>query len=338
MTRQQRAGTTRRNAVVVAFVGLLKPAAVAQPVARKPRIGFLGGSPAPPDAATLRYQVEPFRQGLRELGYVEGQNITVEYRWAEGKPERLPGLLAELLALDLDILVAAGPRPQMLAKEAKLAIPIVAVGGDNPELVGMVASLARPGGNITGVASSIGMEMINKRLQTLKEIVPTVRRFAILINPNTNPRAGIDAEIPAFEKALNASVRLYEARAPEEFDGVFAAFARDGVDAVVIAADATFFAQRMKLQELCVKHRLPSAWGGRAYIEPAGLVSFQSDFAAIYKRSASFVDRILKGTKPGEIPFELPTKFELIVNLKTAKALGLTIPQSVLLRADEVIR
>jgi putative tryptophan/tyrosine transport system substrate-binding protein len=330
-----------RRALVVGtmLMPLSAPIAViAQPTDRRARIGFLGGTLAPPEPSTLRYQVDPFREGLRELGYVEGQNIEIDYRWADGKPERLPGLLAELLALHPDLLVAAGPRPQTLAKQANLAIPVVAVGGDNPVLAGLVASLAHPGGNITGVATSIGMEMIAKRLQTLKEIVPAARRFAILINPNTVTRGGIDAALPAFEKALNGGIRLHEARGPDEFEGVFARLAHERADAIVILADATFFAHRAKLQALCVKHRLPSAWGGRAYIEPNGLVSFQSDFAAVYKRSAAIVDKILKGTKPGEIPFELPTKFELIVNLRTAKALGITVPQNVLVSADEVLR
>ena len=308
----------------------------AQPT-RKPRIAFLGGTQSPPDPSTLRYQVGPFREGLRALGYVEGQNIDIDYRWADGQPERLPALLAELLALGPDLLVASGPRPAMLAKEANLVIPVVAVGIDNPVTGGLVASLAQPGGNITGVSSSIGAEMIAKRLQALKEILPAARRFAILLNPTTAQRAGIEAELPGFEKVLNADIQLHEARGPDEFESVFARLAKGRTDGVVILADATFFAQRGRLQELCVKHRLPSAWGGRAYIEAGGLLSFQSDFAAVYKRSAAFVDKILKGTKPGDIPFELPTKFELVVNLKTAKALGLTIPQSVLLRADEVI-
>jgi putative ABC transport system substrate-binding protein len=310
--------------------------AIAQ-AARKPRIAFLGGTQAPPDPSTLRYQVGPFREGLRELGYVEGQSISIDYRWADGQAERLPALLAELLALGPDLLVASGPRPAMLAKQANLAIPVVAVGIDNPVTVGLVASLAHPGGNITRVSSSIGAEMLAKRLQALKEILPAARRFAILLNPTTASRAGIAAELPGFEKVLNADIQLHEARGPDEFESVFARLAKDRTDGVLILADATFFAQRGRLQELCVKYRLPSAWGGRAYIETGGLVSYQSDFAAVYKRSAAFVDKILKGTRPGDIPFELPTKFEFIINLRTAKALGLTIPQSVLLRADEVI-
>ncbi len=327
----------RRHAVAIAALATFAPgAAFAQATVRGARIGFLSGGT--PDAAYMRNLVEPFRAGLRELGYVEGQNLVIEYRWAEGTPERLPGLLAELTALRLDLLVAAGPRPQKVAKDAKLSIPIVAVGGDNPVSDGLVASLARPGGNITGVASSIGSEMIAKRLQALKEIVPSARRFAILMNPVTAARTGIEPQLPAFEKTLNADVRLYEARGPGEFQAAFDALTRDRADAIVVLADATFFAHVATLAELCLKHRLPSAWGGRAYLEAGGLVSFQSDFAAVYRRSAAHVDKILKGTNPGDIPFELPTKFELIVNMKTAKALGLTIPQSVLLRADEVIQ
>jgi putative tryptophan/tyrosine transport system substrate-binding protein len=327
----------RRHVTAVAALAVLSPsAALAQPAARKARIGFLSGGT--PDATYQRFQLDPFREGLRELGYVEGQNISIDYRWADGKPERLPALLAELMALQPDLLVAAGPRPQRVAKDANLPIPIVAVGGDNPVTDGLVASLARPGGNITGVSSSIGSEMIAKRLQALKEIVPSARRFAILMNPVTASRAGIERELPAFERTLAADVRLHEARGPGEFEAAFEALARDRVDGIVVLADATFFAHVATLAELCVKHRLPSAWGGRAYLDAGGLVSFQSDFAAVYRRSAVLVDKILKGTKPGDIAFELPTKFELIVNLKTAKALGITIPQSVLLRADEVIQ
>jgi putative ABC transport system substrate-binding protein len=310
--------------------------AIAQP-ARKPHIAFLGGTQAPPDPSTLRYQVGPFREGLRELGYVEGQSISIDYRWADGQPERLPALLAELLALGPDLLVASGPRPALLAKQANLAIPVVAVGVDNPVTGGLVTSLAHPGGNITGVSSSIGAEMLAKRLQALKEILPAARRFAILLNPTTASRAGIEAELPGFEKVLNADIQLHEAREPDEYESVFVRLAKDRTDGVLVLADATFYANRARLQELCVKYRLPSAWGHRAYIETGGLVSYQSDFSAVYKRSAALVDKILKGTRPADIPFELPTKFEFVVNLKTARALGLTIPQSLLLRADEVI-
>ena len=328
----------RRGIVAAALATLAMPLAViAQPSARKARIGFLSGGLGPTDPGILLYIVDPFRQGLRELGYIEGQNIGVDYRWAEGNVDRLPRLLAELLALQPDVLVAVGPWPARLARDARLAIPVVVVLVDNPVAEGLASSLARPGGNFTGVASSVGLEVVVKRLQALKEIVPSARRFGILLNPNSAPRAPIEEQVGAFEKALDATLRLYEARAAPEFEAVFASMARDRIDGIVIFADPTFYAQRATLQALCVRYRLPSAWGGRNFIEPGGLLSFQSDFAALLKRSAAFVDKILKGTKPGDIPFELPTKFQLIVNLKTAKALGLTIPQSVLVRADEVI-
>ena len=306
----------RRGIVATALATLAMPLAVsAQPSARKARIGFLSGGLGPTDPGILLNILDPFRQGLRELGHIEGQNINVDYRWAEGEFDRLPGLLAE----------------------ARLATPVVVVAIDNPVAEGLASSLARPGGNFTGVASSVGHEMIVKRLQALKEIVPSARRFGILLNPNSAPRAPIEELVGTFEKALDGTLRLYEARAAPEFEAVFANMARDRIDAIVIFSEPTFYAERTTLQALCTRYRLPSAWGGRNYIEPGGLVSFQSDFAALFKRSAAFVDKILKGTRPGDIPFELPTKFQLIVNLKTAKALGLTVPQSVLLRADEVI-
>jgi len=326
----------RRRGIVAAALAM-PLAVIAQPSAHKARIAFLSGGLGPTDPGIVRFIVEPFRQGLREHGYIEGQNIHVDYRWAEGNFDRLPGLLAELLALQPDVLVAVGPRPARLAREAQLAIRVVVVAVDNPVAEGLASSLARPGGNFTGVASSVGPEMIVKRLQALKEIVPSARRFGILFNPESAPRAPIEELVGTFEKALDATLRLYEARAAPEFEAAFASMARDRIDGIVIFSDPTFYAQRAMLQALCTRYRLPSAWGGRNYLEPGGLLSFQSDFAALFKRSAAFVDKILKGARPGDIPFELPTKFELIVNLKTAKALGLTVPQSVLLRADEVI-
>jgi putative ABC transport system substrate-binding protein len=326
----------RRGIVAAALATLAMPRAVsAQPVARKARIGFLSAGIGPTDPGILRDIVDPFRQGLRELGYIEGQNINVDYRWAEGKLDRLPGLLAELLALQPDALFALGPGPARLVRDAQLAIPVVAV-VDNPVEEGLASSLARPGGNFTGLAGSVGPEMLVKRLQALKEIVPSARHFGILLNPNTAPRLPAEL-VGTLEKALDGTLRLYEARAAPEFEAIFASMARDRIDAIVIFAEPTFYAERTKLQALCTRYRLPSAWGGRNFIEPGGLLSFQSDFAALFKRSAAFVDKILKGTRPGDIPFELPSKFQLIINLKTAKALGLTIPQSVLLRADEVI-
>lgn len=322
---------SRRNA----FVALAAPlAAWAQPAGRKARIAFLGGST--PDPGTLRSQVEPLRQGLRELGWAEGQNLTIEFRWAEGKYERLPGLLDELLRFQPDLLVTVGPRPTMLVKDAVKTLPIVAVGVDDPVQMGLAASITRPGGNITGLSTAFG-GILQKRLQLLKDIVPTARRFAIVFNPNTVPPKALADAVPGWERTLGVTLQLTEVRGPEDFDAAFAAMVRERVNGVTVVADAMIWTQRAKLGALCLKHRLPSAWGGGAYLDAGGLVSYQGDWPALFRRSASLIDKILKGTKPGDIPFEQGTKLELVVNLKGARALGVTIPQSVLVSADEVI-
>jgi len=310
---------------------------IAQPAGRMARIGFISG--AAPDPAMLRTFVEPLRQGLRELGHVEGQNYAFEFRWADGKPERLPGLLAELIALAPDVLVTAGPRPAMLAKDATTTIPVVAVAIDDPVEMGLAVSHARPGRNITGLSGSF-QGILEKRLQLMKDIVPAARRFAVLMNPFTYRRAELEKYLQKqnFEGVLGVQVMVLEARGPDDFDAAFATMARERVDAVAVLADATFWTHRARLGELCIKHRLPSVWGAAGYLDAGGLASYQGDFAAMSRRAASLVDKILKGAKPGDIPFEQATKLELVVNLKAAKALGLTIPQRVLVSADEVIQ
>ena len=334
-SNQARTTLSRRAAIATALALLGAPlAALAQPVSRKVRIGFLSGVASGPDS--LRGMVDPFRQGLRELGYVEGQNLAIEFRWAEGKPERLPGLLAELIRLEPDVLVTTGPRPPMLAKDATSTIPVVAVAVDDPVQMGLAASFARPGGNITGISAAF-RGILAKRLQLLKDIVPKARGFAILLNPETASRKEISDEVPNWERILGVKVLLLETRGPDEFDAAFEAMAKDRVEGVAILADATFFVHRARLGELCIKHRLPSVWGHKDYLGSGGIASYQGDFAAMFRRSASLVDKILKGTKPGDIPFEQATKLDLVVNLKAARALGLTIPQSVLVSADEVI-
>jgi putative ABC transport system substrate-binding protein len=300
------------------------------------RIGFIGGSA--PDPAVLRTWVEPLRQGLRELGYVEGQNFTIEFRWTEGKQERLPGLLAELIALAPDVLVTLGPRVAVLAKDATTTIPVVALAVDDPVVAGLAVSHARPGRNITGLSGAF-QGILEKRLQLMKDIVPAARRFAVLTNPFTYARAELEVYLQKqnFEGVLGVQVMVLEARGPDDFDNAFATMARERADAVAVLGDSMFWVHRARLGELCTKHRLPSVWAGAGYLDSGGLVSYQGDFAAMARRSASFVDKILKGTKPGDIPFEQATKLELVVNLKAAKALGLTVPQSVLVGADEVI-
>lgn len=307
----------------------------AQPTARKIRIGFLGGST--PDPATLRAQVDPLRQGLRELGWVEGQNLApIEFRWAEGKYERLPALLEELIRLEPDVLVTSGPRPALLARDATKTLPIVAIAVDDPVAMGLVASLARPGGNITGISAAFG-GLLEKRLQMLKDIVPAGRRFAVVFNPATVPPKALADLLPAWERTLGVAISLPEVRGPDDFDAAFAALLKERVNGLVFVADAMIWTQRAKLGELCLKHRLPSVWGGAGYLDAGGLASYQGDWSALFRRGAAQVDKILRGTKPGEIAFEQGTKLELVVNLKGARALGITIPQSVLVQADEVI-
>ncbi len=314
----------------------LRAAHAQQPAGKLARIGFIGGSA--PDPVVLRTWVEPLRQGMRELGYVEGQNYTIEFRWHEGKQERLPGLLAELIALAPDVLVTLGPRTAMLAKDATATIPVVALAVDDPVYAGLAISIARPGRNVTGLSGAF-QGILEKRLQLMKDIVPAARRFAVLTNPFTYGRAELEGALQKqnIEGVLGVRVMALEARGPDDFDAAFATMARERVDVVAVLGDSTFWVHRARLGELCIKHRLPSVWAGAGYLEVGGLVSFQGDFAAMARRSASFIDKILKGTKPGDIPFEQSTKLELVVNLKAAKALGITIPHSVLLRADEVI-
>lgn len=329
----------KRRCLFGAWIALAAacPVAWAQPVARQRRIGWLSAST--PDPATLDKQVEPLRRGLRELGWIEGQNLApIEFRWAEGKLERLPALLAELLLLDLDLLVTVSPRPAMLAKEAApRTLAIVALAVDDPVQMGLAANVARPGGNITGISAAFG-GLLEKRLQLLKDIVPGARRFGVLFNPNSLPRThGLSEAALRWGKTLGVEIELFEARGPDDFDAAFAAKVKERVDGIVFVADPMIWTQRAKLGELCLKHRLPSVWGGAGYLDAGGLASYQGDWPALFHRGAALVDKILKGTKPGEIAFEQGTKLELVVNLKGARALGITIPQRVLLQADEVI-
>ncbi len=317
-----------------AALAFVAPPGHSQPAARKPRIGYLASST--PDPVTLRSQVEPFRQGLRELGWIEGQSLApIEFRWAEGKYERFPVLLDELLRLDLDLLVTVSPRPALLAKEvAPKALPIVALAVDDPVQMGLVASIARPGGNITGISAAFA-GLVEKRLQLLKDIVPAARRFAIVFNPSSVPT--LANVVPKWEAALGIPLGLAEVRGPEDFDAAFAALVKERVNGIVVFADPMIWVQRAKLGELCLKHRLPSVWGGAGYLDAGGLASYQGDWPALFRRGAALVDKVLRGTKPGEIAFEQGTKLELAVNLKGARALGITIPHSVLVQADEVI-
>jgi putative ABC transport system substrate-binding protein len=324
----------RRLCAALLAAGLPGWAARAQ--SRKARIAFLGGGVGPPDPGTLRYQTDPLRQGLRELGYVEGQNLQIEWRFAEGRFDRLPALLAELIAWGPDVLVTSAPRPALLAKEATQTIPIVAVAVDDPVQMGLAQSYARPGGNITGLSGAYH-GLVSRRMQLLKDFVPTVRRIGVVMNPDSVPRQALERDLAEPARALGVELLAFEVRGLEDIDAAFAAMQRERIDGVLVLADAVFYKHRMRIGELCTKQRLPSVWGAGGYLDAGGLASFQGDFGAMFRRSAGFVDKILKGAKPGDIPFEQSTKFELVLNLKAARALGLKVPQSVLVSADEVI-
>jgi putative ABC transport system substrate-binding protein len=327
--------TTRRE-----FIGTLAGAVLAAPLAAEaqqpakvPRIGFLT-TPSPTAAA---YYLEAFREGLRELGYVEGKTIAIEYRFAEGRPERLPALAAELVRLKVDVIVTGGPPAPEEAKQATSTIPIVfAVAGD-PVGEGLVASLARPGGNVTGLAS-IAAEVVGKQLELLKEVVPKISRVAVLLNPShsAHPLMSRQAEGPA--RALGMQLHILQAGSPAEIDAAFAAMRSQRVGGVLVLRGSLFLAQRRQIAALAAKNGLPAVYGTREEAEAGGLMAYGASLPLLYRRAATYVDKILKGAKPADLPVEQPTKFELIINLKTARALGLTIPQSLLGRADAVIQ
>jgi putative ABC transport system substrate-binding protein len=308
-------------------------AADAQQAGKVPRIGYLGVT-SPSDRPPL---LDAFRQGLRELGWVEGQNIVIDYRFAEGSLDRLPGLAAELIGLKVDLIVSVGTQGVTAARNATGTIPIVMIGVRDPLGIGLIASLARPGVNVTGVSGSPGLEIVAKQLELLKETVPKIRRVAILSNPANAYHQLAIREVSVAARSLGVRLQLLEARGPNEFDGAFAAMARERVEALLVVSDSIFNAHRARLADLAARSRLPAAYGIRESVEAGGLMSYGPSFLDFYRRSATYVDKILKGAKPADLPVEQPTTFELVMNLKTAKGLGLTIPQSLLRQADQII-
>ena len=305
----------------------------AQP-GRIPRIGVLAG---PPASVGVPY-LTAAREALRDLGYVEGQNIIVEFRWAESKPERWPVIVAELVNLKVDVLVTVAETATRHAMEATSTIPIVMLCVDDPVGLGFVASLARPGGNVTGSASLLP-ELAGKRLQLLKEVVPKASRAAFLWSGNPGGALG-------FKETQGAAQRLGMAlqsvvvrgREPTEFERAFAAMAAERADALTALTDPLTFGQRKLVAELAVKHRLPAVYELREFVDAGGHMSYGPSLIGMVRRSVTYVDKILKGAKPADLPVEQPTRFEFVVNLKAARALGLTIPPSILVRADQVIQ
>jgi putative tryptophan/tyrosine transport system substrate-binding protein len=327
---------TARIARALAFglVLLAAPiAATAQPASKVQRVGFLVGS----SSAGSQANADAFRQGLRELGWVEGRNIVVEYRFADGRYDRLPELAADLVRLKVDVIAAGGNAAAAAARNTTQTIPIVMMSVGDPVGLGLVASLARPGGNVTGLAFSVGLETFDKSLELLKETIPNARHVAVLANPNNPSRSLVMERVNAAARSLGLQLHLLEARGPDEFDRAFATMTRQRVAAVFVVSEALFLLHRARLAELEARHRLPSMHAFRENVEAGALMSYGPSLKAIWRRGSFFVDRILKGAQAGDLPVEQPSTFELVINTKRATTLGLTIPPSLLLRADEII-
>jgi len=307
--------------------------AEAQSTGKIHRIGWLASGSS---AASLRF-FEAFKDGLREAGWIEGQNITIDSRYAEGKSDRYPALAAELVQLKVDVIATVTTPAGLAAKNATSVIPIVMMNVAQPVELGLIASFGRPGGNVTGI-SWPDLEIFVKEIALLKELVPNVRLVAILSNP-TNPAHGfVIKKVKAAAGSLGLELRLVEASKLEQLDGAFAAMVKERADAVLVVADGLFGLHRKRLAELAARNRLPATYGLSENVEAGGLMSYGPNRLAAYRRGAFLVDKILRGAKPADLPVEQPTKYDLVINLMTAKALGLTIPPSVLLRADQVIQ
>ena len=307
----------------------------AQQAVKVYRLGYLASN-----LAASPHLHEAFRQGLRDLGYVAGRNLLIEYRDADGKLERLPGLAAELVALQVDVIVTGGGTPAALAaKHATSTLPVIFPAAADPITDGLVASLARPGRNVTGL-SLLAPDLVGKRLEQFKQAVPAANQVAVLWQPGglgarTEQDTLKGAEVAA--RTLGMRLLFVEARGVSDLEKAFSDMARARVDALTVLPSPTFLYERRRLVDLAAKHHLPTAFAFREYVDVGGLMSYGPDIADMYRRAASYVDKILKGAQPGDLPIEQPTKFELVINLKTARALGLTIPPSLLQRADQVI-
>jgi putative tryptophan/tyrosine transport system substrate-binding protein len=309
------------------------PLAVGAQQAAMPVIGFLGGGS--PDA--FAHVVNAFRQGLYETGFAEGQNVTIEYRWAEGQYDRLPALVADLIRQKSAVIVATGGDVGVrAAKKAATAIPIVFTSGSDPVAAGFVSSLNRPGGNVTGVSLFVSV-LEGKKLELLRELVPMAAVIGFLVNPN-NPRADVDtADMQAAARALGKLLLILKADGEHDFDAVFTNLAQQRVDALVVHTEPFFLSRRDHLVELAARYSIPTIYGLREFAAAGGLISYGTKLSDSYRQVGIYTGKILKGEKPADLPVMQPTKFEFVINLKAAKALGLTVPTSLLVRADEVI-
>jgi putative ABC transport system substrate-binding protein len=323
--------TTRR-----AFIGVIGGAAAwplaARAQAKVARIGFLGNS----TAALETNLIGPFRDGLRALGYEEGRNVIIEYRWAEGNYARFPALVAELLASNVDVLVTAGTPASLAIKQETTTVPVVMIAVGDPVGTGLVPTLARPGGNLTGL-SSIAPDLEGKRLELLREFVPKLSHIAVLINSLNPFHTASMHQADAAAKALGIKLQVLDVRASEDLDGAFAAILKDRPEALLILADRIFLHNRTRLMDFATQQRLPNVNAYHELVEAGGLMSFGPSYEDMHRRAAIYVDKILKGARPADLPIEQPMKFTLILNLKAAKTLGLELPPTLLARADEVI-
>ena len=300
------------------------------------RIGFLSALSGPP--ATSSGNLDAFKRGLRALGWVEGENLAIEYRWAAGKYERLPTLAAELVRLKMDVIVTNAPRAGIAAKNATGSIPIVFETLGDPVSTGLVTSLARPGGNLTGVAGT-GPELSGKQVELIKEVVPQLTRLAVLANPANPGITGVIRETETTAKSLGVRIKVFDIEEPNKLDGAFVSMRREGTNALFVPADAMLATQRKHVLALVEKARLPAMYVESPFwVMNGGLMSYSASLPDQFRKVATYVDKILRGAKPAHLPVQQPTKFELMINLKAAKQIGLTIPPNVLARADKVIR
>jgi putative tryptophan/tyrosine transport system substrate-binding protein len=333
----ERAGKNmKRKITVLTLCAMLLAVCVSantQQPGKVPKIGFLVG----PSRSFFASRMESFQQGLHSLGYIEGKNIAIEYRYAEGKADYLPALAAELVGLNVDVIVTSATPSVLAAKKATSTIPIVFVSVTDPVASGVVASLARPGGNITGL-TILAPELSGKRLELLKEAVPNVTRVAFLWNSANPAQAPQWREAQAAAQALGLRLQSLEVRSSNDFDSAFEAALRERARALIASPEPLINTHLKRIVEFAAKNRLPAMYAGPEFVDAGGLMSYAPSYTDLYRRAAVYVDKILKGAKPADLPVEQPTKFELIINLKAAKQIGLTIPPNVLARADRVIK
>jgi ABC-type uncharacterized transport system substrate-binding protein len=321
----------RRREFILLVGGATWSVAVRAQATRVYRVGYLGTGASNP--RILQF----FRDGLRELGWVEGQNIIIEERYGEGRFDALPGLASQLIGLQVDVIVASPTPATLAAKAATQTIPIVGIGFDNPIQHGLIASLARPSGNVTGLSYAVGPEIFGKDLGLLRELVPRLQTVAVLSNPDGVNHRIIVGNIETAARSLGIKPLIVEVRRPEEFDTAFARIAAEQAESVFVVGDPMYGVHQARLTDLSLRYRLPAMHTNRVHVEAGGLMGYGPSFPDLWRRAAAYVDKILKGAKPADLPVEQPTKFELVINLKTARSLGLEVPPTLLARADEVI-